>query len=88
LDALGVKLIYALVPVGRLILTIDAAEAKLPGKADHQEVIVCNANFSRECGKHPAADKAVEHLKLAMDDWNTYKRALVSLFELEIEGAP
>ncbi len=88
LDAVGVKLSYPLVPVGQLVLSIDAAEAKLPDSADHQEVVVCNANFSRECGKHPASDKAVEHLKLAMGDWGTYKQALNSLFELDIEATP
>jgi len=88
LDSVGVKLSYPLVPTGRLVLTIDAAEATLPDNDDHQEVIVCNANFSRKCDEHPASDEAVEHLKLAMVDWNTYKQALNSLFELDIEATP
>lgn len=88
LDAVGVQLSYPLVPVGRLALTINAAEATLPGEDDHQEVVVCNANFSRECGERPAADEAVEHLTLAMRDWDTYKQALGSLFEFDREFTP
>ena len=88
LDAVGVWLGCPLVPVGRLLLTIDAAEAKLPDNADHQEVVVCNANFSRECAEHPASDKVVEHLKLAVGDWSTYKQVLESLFELDVEATP
>lgn len=88
LDAVGMRLSYPLVPVGRLVLAIDAAEAKLPANDDRQEVVVCNANFSRECGDHPASDKAVEHLNLAVRDWSTYEQAINSLFELEIEATP
>ena len=88
LDAVGLKLSYPLVPAGRLVLAIDAAEATLPNKDDHEEVVVCNANFSRDCGDHPASDKAVEHLNLVMRDWNTYKQALKSLFELDMESRP
>ncbi|MHB8970926.1 MAG: hypothetical protein ACYC3X_01155 [Pirellulaceae bacterium] len=83
LDAIGLRLSYPLVPSGQLILTVDAAEAKLPDNADHQEVILCNANFSRECGEHPASEVAVDHLRKSMEDWNSYKQALATLFNLE-----
>ena len=88
LDAVGVKLSYPLVPVGRLVLTIDAAEAELPDEDDRQEVVICNANFSRECGEHPASEEAARHLNLAMSDWNTYQQTLNSLFELDIDAMP
>ena len=88
LGAIGLKLSYPLVPLGQLILTVDAAEAKLPDSADHQEVIVCNANFSRECGEHPAAVSTVDHLGKAMDDWSMYKQAITTLFDLEAEPTP
>ena len=83
LGAIGLKLSYPLVPAGQLVLTVDAAEAKLPDKADHQEVIVCNANFSRECGEHPASEIAVDHLRKSVDDWTSYRKAIETLFALE-----
>ena len=83
LDAVGVKLSYPLKPVGRLTLTLDAAEAKLPDNADMQPVIVANVNFSRECGEHPAVEKVVGQLREAMNDWNTYKQAISDIFAVK-----
>lgn len=81
LNAFGLKLGYPLVPTGQLILTIDAAEAKLSEDAEIQEVIICNANFSRDCGEDPKAEIAVDYLRKSGDDWVAYSQAIDSLFE-------
>lgn len=83
LEAIGVKLSYPLEKGGRLVLTLDAAEATLPDSADMQPVIVANANFSRECGDHPAADTAVAQLNEASNDWSLYKNAMKDIFGAE-----
>ncbi len=83
LHAFGLKLGYPLIPTGQLILTIDAAEAKLSDNADLQEIILCNANFSRDCGEEPKAEIAVDQLRKSIDDWSTFNRAIATLFEIE-----
>lgn len=75
LDALGLRLIYPL-DSGKLTLSIDSGEAKLPDKADNQAVILANANFSRNCAKHPAYEHVSKILDDAMDDWDVYRQVL------------
>lgn len=45
LDAVGIRLIYPLNP-GKLTLSIDSGEARLPNEAGKQSVILSNANFN------------------------------------------
>ena len=74
-DAVGVRLIYPL-DTGKLTLSIDSGEAKLPDKADKQSVILSNANFSRDCSVHPAFEQVSLLLRKVLDDWATYRSLL------------
>jgi hypothetical protein len=80
LDAVGIRLIYPL-DAGRLTLAIDTGAATLPDKADQQTVIIANANFSRNCGDHPAHERVVEFLAKAMEDWSHYEKLLADIVE-------
>ena len=75
LDAVGIRLIYPL-DVGRLTLAIDTGAANTLNKADQQAVIITNANFSRNCGDHPAYAQVAEFLGKAMEDWSHYEKLL------------
>jgi hypothetical protein len=80
LDAVGIRLIYPL-DVGRLTLAIDTGAAKLPDQADQQAIIIANANFSRNCGDHPAYEQVAEFLGKAMEDWSHYEKLLTNILE-------
>jgi hypothetical protein len=84
LDGVGLKLSYPVEPPGRLNFSLEAAEAKLPDKADVQQVVVVSANFGRECADYPSADKAVAHLQQAASDWKTFSQALAVICDTEV----
>jgi hypothetical protein len=72
LEAAGVRLVYPLNP-GKLTLSIDSGEAKLPNDAEKQSVVLANANFSRDCADHPAFEEVCVFLQKAMKDWAMYE---------------
>lgn len=78
LDALGVRLIYPL-EKGRLTLSIDAGDAKLPDYKDKKLVIIVNANFNRTGNTQPAYEQVTKFLIKTMEDWATYKKLLTSI---------
>jgi len=80
LEAVGIRLVYPL-DAGHLTLAIDTGAAQLPDTADQQTVIIANANFSRNCGDHPAHEQIVAFLAKAMEDWSRYEKLLVDILE-------
>ncbi len=75
LEAAGIRLVYPL-DSGKLRLSIDSGEAKLPDYEDKQQVILSNANFSRNCSNHPAIEEIPEFLQKAINDWAIYQSLL------------
>ncbi len=80
LDAVGIRLIYPLRP-GKLSLSIDSGQAKLPNDANKQPVILSNANFNRECSQHPSFEEVSQFLQQAMDDWLNYQSLLNDILQ-------
>jgi len=83
LNNVGIRFVYPFDTSGRFTLTIDAGAAKLPDRADLQQVLVANANFSRNCAPASMVKQAKEHLQKSQDDWVTYRDKLQSIFELD-----
>ncbi len=87
MGAIELKVSYPIEPTGRLILSVGAGEAKLEDNNDPEEVIVCNANFSRKCEGSVSWEEAIGYLTCFQNDWESYNIALSSLFESELESA-
>jgi hypothetical protein len=75
LEAVGIRLIYPLNP-GKLTVSIDSGEARLPDDANKQQVILANANFNRVCADHPAFEEVSAFLQKAAQDWAMYQALL------------
>ena len=82
LDALGVRLFYSL-DSGRFTLSIDSGKAKLPDNDAEQKVIIANANFDRSCSSQPSFEQVNEHLRNAVDDWETQQGTLSDILKRE-----
>ncbi len=82
LDAVGIRLIYPLKP-GKLTISIDSGQAKLPNDAKKQKVILSNANFNRGCTQHPAFEEVSHFLQKAMEDWVMYRALLNDIVKVE-----
>lgn len=69
LDAVGVRFIYPLDDC-RLTLSLDAGQLR-SSEGSAQNVIITNANFSRDCADGDA-EQARAHLGKALEDWSTF----------------
>jgi len=80
LDAVGVRLVYP-VESGRLTLAIDSGEARPSDEADQQEIIIVNANFSRNCEDNPDYEQVKRFLAKSQEDWSQYQQLLTDILE-------
>lgn len=86
LDSIGLKFVYRIDPIGQLLLSFDVAEVMDTKGGGRQKVVLCNANFSRDCNPTTPALNSVDHLQRFNEDWKTLREVIHEVFP-ENEGA-